>query len=403
MASDDLARDLAEALINYPAAEEQAYSPSVVFNGGTGYIDTGVIEGETPTDLSPVFRECLQAAGHDPDTVRIGAKLKESHWTQRVPVREWSEQHQSFIKTGEYETHWLHSYRFETVLNSTASSHDIEAIVLSAQAKDTSGEGPYWYVFQASDLQLGKRSRDGSTPEIIERFISSVNSAKRELESYKQLGIGGVQISFPGDCLEGNQSQKGQNLWLTQETITEQTRIFRRLMMYAVDQLSDAPKVYLDVVNGNHDEAQRQQNTYPGNGWATETAIAVSDAIALNSNVYGHVEVRVPDKWSGSMTVPVGDSIVTVIHGHQWTRAQGPMKWLAGQAVNHQPAGATQVLQHGHHHEFRVESNEHKIALCSPTFDMGSDWYREKTGATAKVGALTYLLRSGEVSKMGLL
>ncbi len=119
---------------------------------------------------------------------------------------------------------------------------------------------------------------------------------------------------MPGDCVEGNQSQGGRNLWQTQETITEQTRILRRLMMHTVEAFAPlVDQVMLDTVNGNHDEAQRQQNTYPGDGWATEAATAVADALTLNPTSFGHVTVRVPEKWSGSMTVPVGDTVVTMV------------------------------------------------------------------------------------------
>ena len=55
-----------------------------------------------------------------------------------------------------------------------------------------------------------------------------------------------------------------------------------------------ANRIYLDVVNGNHDQAQREQNTYPGDGWATEQAIEVSDRLGDNPTSFGHCEVHVP-------------------------------------------------------------------------------------------------------------
>lgn len=226
--------------------------------------------------------------------------------------------------------------------------------------------------------------------------------AKRQLRTLAPLGIAGVQISMPGDCIEGNQSQKGKNNGhLTEQSITEQTRLLRRLMMYAVDELSGAPQVYLDVVNGNHDRSQEQLNTWPGDGWATEQAIAVSDALKLNQAAYGHVEVRIPDKWSGCMTVPVGDTVVTVVHGHQWPRGK-PLDWLAKQAVHNQPAGATQVLQYGHWHTWMLEAHATKTLIGGPTFDCGSDYFRERHGGESQRGGLTYLMRGGEVSRMGI-
>lgn len=382
---------LADELGAYPAAQEPQYTPRVEFNGGTGTLDTGVIRGPVPEDFSPIFREMLEAAGHDPDTVEIGRKLKESHWQQRSLSRD----------TGEYETVYLHAFKFETMLGTPACT-DIEAVCSRAKFQPAAGSGASWFVFQAGDQQIGKRSRDGSTEEIIERYVDSVEIAKEEFKSLKRIGIEGIQICIPGDCLEGNQSQGGKNMWLTQETITEQNRIMRRLMMHTVEAFAPlVDKVYLDVVNGNHDEASRQLNFYPGDGWATECATTISDILKGNPKSYGHIEVRVPDKWSGCMTVPVGNTIVTVVHGHQW-RVKKAFDWWAGQAVNNHPAAGSRVLQHGHWHQWTIESNAERTVIGSPTYDMGSDWLREKSGATARRGGLIYLLNAGDVSRMSI-
>jgi predicted phosphodiesterase len=163
-------------------------------------------------------------------------------------------------------------------------------------------------------------------------------------------------------------------------------------------------RVYFDVVGGNHDDADRQLNSWPGNNWATETASVIADALTLNPASFSHVTIRVPDKWRGHMTVAVGEdnpTVVTVIHGHQWRRGRG-MDWWAGQAHNRQPAGASQILQCGHYHEWAVESTRDKTLIQSPTFDCGSDWYREKTGAESRRGGLAYLLNAGEVTRMSV-
>ena len=190
-------------------------------------------------------------------------------------------------------------------------------------------------------------------------------------------------------------------MWLTQEPITEQVRMLRRLMMHTIEELSPlVGRVYLDVVNGNHDQADRQLNSYPGNGWATEAAIQIHDALKLNEKAYGHVEVRVPEKWSGHMTVPVGDTVVTVIHGHQW-RKDKAATWWSEQAIAHQPPGAAHVLQNGHHHQWALqEVSAGRVRIQSATYDCGSDWYRESHGSTSKRGGLVYLLRSGDVSNI---
>ncbi|AHZ95595.1 hypothetical protein PBI_OKIROE_34 [Mycobacterium phage OkiRoe] len=394
-----------------PAVEEQRYQPSVEFDGAAAVITTGTIEQEP--GQPPEYADILRSIGRDPERFRLAAILYEKHWevAARELLRDEAGEPQIDASGkavyGDLRKTWLASYKLRVEPIDAGGPADLEELVANARRRefenyaDVTGR-PYWFVFQAGDLQLGKVSRDGSTEQIVDTFTASVERAKRQLRTMAPLGIAGVQISMPGDCIEGNQSQRGKNNgYLTEQSITEQTRLLRRLMMLAVDELSGAPQVYVDVVNGNHDRSQEQLNTWPGDGWATEQAIAVSDALKLNPTAYGHVEVRIPDKWSGCMTVPVGDTVVTVVHGHQWPRNKA-LDWLAKQAVHNQPAGASQVVQHGHWHTWTVEGHATKTLIGGPTFDCGSDYFRERHGGESRRGGLTYLLRSGEVSRMGI-
>ncbi|QFP94823.1 MRE11 double-strand break endo/exonuclease [Mycobacterium phage Marshawn] len=366
-----------------PAAPDVPHRPSVEFDNRGATIETGPVEAAPGQSIE--YAEILRSVGKDPDRWRIVEVLRESHWQT-------------------YDERWLAAYRLRCEVVDDDPTTGLEALIANARKVPTIGaaSSPYWYVFQAADLQLGKRSRDGSTEQIVEKFVASLDAAGRQFRELAGRGIAGVQISMPGDICEGVVSQKGANAWLTQETITEQYRLMRRLMLEAVDVFRAAPEVKLDVVNGNHDQAHRMWNTNPGDGWATEAAIAVRDAMALAPDVYGHCEVRVPEAWSGSMTVPVGDTVVTLVHGHQFTKGKG-LDWLAKQAVHNQPAGATQLLQHGHWHVGAVELHATKAIVCSPTMDCGSDWFRERQGGESRRGAFTYLLRGGEVSNLGVL
>lgn len=381
--------DRLDELKSYPKASETQFTPRTEFDGVTGFLQTGPLK-QPPNDHA----ELLTQFGYDPHTVRIVGHPRVSKWEQRARIR----------GTADYETSWLSAFKFTIAsVDNVQPATDLDAIVRKAKRAPKPGTGPHWLVFQAGDLQIGKRSRDGSTEQIVERFLQSVDATVAEFKSLKRLGIEGIQISMPGDCVEGNQSQQGRNLWQTQETITEQVRILRRLMMHTVEAFAPlVDQVTLDTVNGNHDEAQRQQNTYAGDGWATEAATAVSDALTLNPGSFSHVKVRVPEKWSGSMTVPVGDTVVTMVHGHQWRPGQA-FKWWSDQALHHQPAGAAHILQHGHFHSWQVETTEHRTRIQSSTFDCGSDWFRNVRGATSRRGALVYLLDAGRVSRMSVL
>lgn len=391
--------DRAAEFAAQPSADEPKYNPRTEFDGSSGFIQTGPL-AEQPADFATLLREF----GYNPDVVRIVGHPRTSRWQQRARKREWSDRHRAYIQTDEFETVWLAAYRFHIAsVDSDATAPNVEAAIKRARIERRPGTGPHWFVFQAGDLQIGKRSRDGSTEQIIERYVQSVEGARSEFAALKRHGIDGIQICMPGDCIEGNQSQKSQNLWLTQETITEQVIIFQRLIMLTIEAFAPlAERVFVDVVGGNHDEAQRIQNTYPGNNWATTAATLVSDGLKHNPLAFGHVEVRVPPKWQGHMTVPVGDTVVTVIHGHQWRRRERAMTWWAEQAVHNQPPGGAQVLQAGHYHTWALEGHATKTVIYSPTFDCGSDWYREEHGAESRRGALTYLLQGGDISRMSV-
>lgn len=389
---------LADRLSEYPAADEPKYAPSVEFDGRAAIVQTGTVE-QAP-DQPPEYAELLRKFGRDPERFRLVAILYEKHW--EVPYRP-IEGHDANGKPiyGELTTKWLASYKLRVEEIAGAGVADLEAIVRRARAERRPANGSHWFVFQAGDTQLGKKSRGGGNEQIIERYVQSVDAAKDYLRDYRRHGIEGIQICMPGDCIEGNQSQNGRNQgYQTSLVITEQVTVLQRLMLYTVEQFAPlAEQVMLDVVGGNHDDAQRDLNTFPGNNWATQTATSVDIALKLNPQAFRHVTVRVPDKWSGSMTVPVGDTIVTVVHGHQW-RTNGAAKWWAEQAYGMQPAGGAHVLQHGHWHQFALESTADRWRVCSPTFDCGSDWYREAHGTESRRGGLVYLLRAGEISRV---
>lgn len=334
------------------------------------------------------MRDLLETFGHDPDKFDIDGPVRVSH-----------------RELADGRTVSTYSYRLLDRPETLDLDELIKAAKRSKSKPPAKADGlvlPHWFVFQAGDLQIGKRSSEGSTDEIISLYVDSVARAIDEFKALKRHGVAGIQISLPGDCIEGVVSQGGKNVWLTQETITEQTRILRRLMLLTVDAFAPlADQVFLDAVGGNHDEAQRGWNTYPGDNWATECAIAVGDALKMNEPAYGHVEVRVPDKWSGHMTVPVGDTEVTIVHGHQWRPGKG-MHWWQEQTFGGHDPGRAKLLQNGHWHEMALERNGDRTRVQSPTFDCGSDWYRELHGVGNTRGGLSYLLRSGEVSRLSL-
>lgn len=256
----------------------------------------------------------------------------------------------------------------------------------------------FWFI--VADIQLGKVDGD-SVEGTLKRFYDSIDNA---VARWKQHGRGAVEIAFLGDCIEGNVSGGGTRMgFRTVLTITEQVLVLSRIMNDTIEAFvkNGATTINLNVVNGNHDQAQRHPiDTDASDGWATHVAVMLNDAMKKNPDRYGHVTVYVPGKDEDHIVRDVNGTIVVMLHGHQLPRRDGALEWLSKQAVNRTPAGNAHVVLHGHQHSFAVQSIRSAIAVCAPTYEERSVWYQQKHGALSKRGGLTLLTHAGEISEI---
>lgn len=374
---------LADELLKQPTATESEYKPRTEFDGvNGGYIQTG------PLDEAPKSHtELLEFFGYDPNEVRIVGEPRVSRWQT-------------------YDERWLAAYRFQIAPRSN-TPRDISELIDEIKSRTphtpTGVTGTGAFVFQASDLQLGKVDGYG-VDGTVERYFQSVDRAVETLkrEASRQ-SIGAAHLIFAGDCLEGNVSQGGRNLWRTSLTITEQVRLWRRMLLSTVQEFAPlVDELKVSVVGGNHDDAQRSPvSTRADDNWATEGAIAVSDALEANTGAYGHVSVQVPPLDQGYMTVGVADSVFTVLHGHQFRKNKADEWWKSQSYYQGNPAGA-HFLCHGHWHSTSIAQDGPRTIICSPTFDGGSAWFRDKTGAESRTGGLVYVTHGAEFGSLSL-
>lgn len=371
---------LSEHLVTPTVTEPKAnfqFNRVTEYDGNKGYIQT------EPLKQAPDHSELLEMFGYDPKEVRIVGLLKTSKWQQR--------------EDGDF----LHSYRFALAPASTTSIDEIITLINKRKFSAPKTEGTAVYHWLAGDLQLGKIDGDG-TQGTIDRVLSSIDKAVAEYKQLRKFNkIGMVHQAWLGDCGEGNQSQGGRLMWRTELTITEQYRLFRRLALYAIDAFAPlVERLEIDVVNGNHDEAQRNPvMTRADDGHATESMIALADGLALNPQAYGHCKIFVPEKDSLTITREIGDSVFTHAHGHQWSKGK-VFDWWAGQALNNHSPAASQFLLHGHEHEFKIQSKKDRTQICVPTFESESTWWKQRHGDVAKTGALSLITENQEFSNL---
>lgn len=373
----DLRKHLSTPTAQEPKANWQFRSTE--FDGSRGFIQT------EPMLSPPSYDAVLEMFGYDPKEVRIVGNLKTSKWQQR--------------EDGE----WLHSYRFAIAPASTTNIDEVIHLINKRKFIPPTSSGNAVFHWLAGDLQLGKIDGDG-TQGIVDRVLASVDAGVKELKTLRKFNsIGLVHQAWLGDCGEGNQSQGGKLMWRTELTITEQYRLFRRLALYAVDAFAPLiERLEIDVVNGNHDEAQRMPvMTRADDGHATEALIALADGLALNPTSYGHVKIFVPDVDEMTLTRKIGDSIFTHAHGNQWPKGKA-FEWWSKQALNNHPPAASTFLLHGHEHEMHMRAKQERTAICVPSFESESTYWKQRHGDVAKTGALTMLTESGNFNYLSI-
>lgn len=339
-------------------------------------------------------KELLEMAGLPPEEYRvIEGKMRTSAWQQR--------------EDGDY----LHAYKFEVERINKQVAWMLDEIDLLQQVYQAIEKTPlprrmgeeHTFVFQVGDLQLGKAD-GGGVEHVVRVFtekLASAVAAYREAAAIRN--IAAVQVCMPGDCIEGNVSQGGRNQGHKNLSlgITEQVRLLHRLMILAVSEFGKlAPHVYLDVVNGNHDESQRTPvSTSPGDGWATAAAEMVRVGIEQMSPMgWDHIEVRVPaDNRSFMVQELPGENTVIVAHGHQWRGQHKCLDWWSSQSFHHNVPSAG-VLQFGHYHHPMLLADGLRHAICSDTLESESSYFVNAVGARSANLGTTYLLHDNVAS-----
>ena len=257
------------------------------------------------------------------------------------------------------------------------------------------GNGLPVFCVAAGDLQLGKSDGDGSAGTVNRFLDAHANSFKRYKELRKRGKCEQVLILWAGDCIEGNTSQGGNLIGRNDLTLTEQLRVYRRLMMEQVKSFADiAEKVTVAVVPGNHDEVLRIGNQMASrydDSWAIEGASQVADVMA--SAGYENVGWVFPGRDELDLCIDVNGVKIGLMHGHQ---TRGKIEtWLGGAAVQRRAIGTSDVLISGHYHHLKIQQLGPTTHIQLPALDGGSLWWRHKGGLDAPPGVITFIIDNG--------
>ena len=241
-----------------------------------------------------------------------------------------------------------------------------------------------------ADLQVGKIDGGGSAA-LMERFGRVTADIKAHVESRRPNRL---ILVWGGDCLEGVVPQGGRLATRLDLSLTEALRLYRRLALHQIAELSPlANEVLVAVVGGNHDETTRQFDLGVNDSWALEGMSAVADALAM-SGKYNHVRFLFPADEELNVVFNAGTEeqpyIVGLTHGHLAKQCNKVTDWWSHMAHGQQPIGQAQLLLPGHWHHLRVEdTGTRKTWIQMPAFDGGSDWFRRGKGEDNAAGMVT--------------
>lgn len=254
------------------------------------------------------------------------------------------------------------------------------------------------FVIPIGDLQVGKID-GGGTEALIDRFAQLVAEAKQRLQIAG--GVKRLVLPWLGDCIEGIISQGGRLATRLDVSVTEQVRIYRRLMLHMIAELApEATHVIVPVLPGNHDETTRQFATDVIDSWAVEGASAVQDALELAGR-YSHVKFLYPKPEELVVTLDVGTEdkpfVLGFTHGHLAGSPARALDWWKGQSHGRQLAGQADMLFTGHFHHLRVEATGGgRTWVQIPAFDGGSNWFRRSKGEDEPAGLVSLWVTPGE-------
>jgi len=358
-------------------------------------IDLSTDRGEARTLPAPVVdgakpvedKELLEKVGVDPAKWEIASR-KESRWQNAGG--EWLSAHKVEVRRRGSMTGDLSVEQMTEILSDYSKRAD------RYFGSPTHANGIF--VVPISDLQAGKVD-GGGTAALVDRFGRMIQAVRDRLirEGSAQTLI----IPVLGDCIEGLVSQGGKLVTRLDISVTEQVRVYRRLLIHAVAELAPhAKRVLVVVLPGNHDETYRVVSTPTHDSWAIEGASAAQEALAMSKN-FKHVEFLYPDSEELVVTVNVGTKdkpfVLAFTHGHLAKAPNSMAAWWAGQSFGREHGGSADILFTGHFHHLRAEQmGGGRTWIQVPAMDGGSDWYRRSTGANQVAGILSLWVTPGK-------
>lgn len=258
-------------------------------------------------------------------------------------------------------------------------------------------------IVNLADLQISKLDVLGGTPQLVERFESTLAQiaaiAKRDRPSE-------IIIADVGDICENTQNNTSVDQASTSDLpLSEQMEWANRLITQAIISLAPyAGKTTVIGVPSNHGRdklANGKQNKH--GDWGVSNIRTLKTAFELLGPTY-NVSFLVPNAYETMVGHKIDGCLCVWFHGDEAGTADRVPQYVANQAATPNTVWSNaNALFYGHFHHLRQISTRGRDIFGCPTLDSGSSWLKNKTGEWSNPGVLIARVRNGRVVRPELI
>lgn len=346
-----------------------------------GFIVTEPYEPGTDVDTAALF----DLHGLDP-AKWVVTRARSSRWQQKARGQ---------------EPVWLEASRLELEPRSvvTALVTDTDEVVSRIakwrpRSPKETVDRSFWS--PVGDTQLGK-VEGGGTSAAVDRFLHHLDAMTAR---QKRLKAGTVWLPWLGDCIEGVVSQGGKVQGRIDLPITEQIRVYRRLVMAQIKAFTPlTDELVVVAIPGNHDEPSRDLFTVGTDSWALDAVSAVADGIAENPELQDKCRFLYPTRDELTVTVDDQGVRVAMAHGHQFPNRTAYWEdWWDGQIRARLLPGDADLLLAAHRHHLRISDFAGgRLFIQIPSLDGGSQYFDDRRGGNNPSRLISFTLEDGRV------